>query len=238
MQLNVNVKVNSYVTVGSWHHSIIRRSTLFLDRELYHYYGKLMEQHTGIVLKRYMPKKQKISLLDARLGRIEAVIRDERLIEMVWPGMELSYIPVEGAGVHFLDYASLIAAPFVSAQQDIGFLHHILELSYYFLELNDVTAEIFSLVHFTCVATEELTYEQKIMVIGKFLWQLRQDVEMLRERNDLQRLLALPLEGMLNETVRNEEIISLVKWIRHAILCHPQRTYFKTIGFILNSGAS
>ncbi|MGE0009866.1 MAG: hypothetical protein AB7F19_04930 [Candidatus Babeliales bacterium] len=196
-----------------------------------------MQQHTGIVLKRYMPKKQKISLLDAHLGRIEAVIRDERLIEMVWPGMELAYIPTEGAGVHFLDNASLQAAPFVSAQQDIGFLHHILELSYYFLELHDVTPEIFPLVQFICVTDVELSREQKMMVIGKFLWQLRQEIEMLQDKIALQRLLALPLESMLKETVDSREIAHLFCWIRHAILCHPQRAYFKTSGFMLNIGA-
>lgn len=195
-----------------------------------------MQQRTGIVLKRYMPKKQKISVLDAHLGRIEAVIRDERLLQCVWPGMELAYIPIEGPGFHYLDHASLIAAPFVSAQQDIGFLHHMLELSYYFLEINDVTPEIFSLVQFACMANQELTHEQKVMIVAKFLWQLRQDVEMLSESVALQRLLGLPLQGMLKEQIGSQALAHLFSWIRHTIKCHPQRAYFKTSGFIMETG--
>lgn len=195
-----------------------------------------MQQHMGIVLKRYMPKKQKISVLDANLGRIEAVIRDERLLKIIWPGMSIEYVPVEGPGFYYLEHATLVAAPFMSAQQDIGFLHQMLELAYYFLEINDVTPGIFPLVHFTCIVTDSLTYEQKMMVIAKFLWQLRQEIEMLRGKPELQRLLTLPLQGMLNEHVDAHVIAHLFSWIRHAILCHPQRAYFKTSSFIMESG--
>ena len=191
-----------------------------------------MQQHAGIVLRRYMPKKQKISVLDAHLGRIEAVIRDERLLEKVWPGMELVYIPMEGTGVYVLDQATMIAAPFMSARSDIDFLHLILELSYYFLELHDVNADMFSLVRFACSGDYELTYEQKIMLVAKFLWQLRQEIDMLQDKREVQRLLALPLAGMLNEAVDVDVMAHLFNWIRYAISCHPQRTYFKTIGFI------
>lgn len=197
-----------------------------------------MQQHTGIVLKRYTPKKQKISVLDAHLGRIEAVIRDERLLQSVWPGMELAYMPLEGSGIYFLDYTSMVAAPFASAQHDLGFLHHVLELSYYFLELNDVTPEIFALVEFVCNQSQELVYEKKILIVAKFLWQLRQDIEMLQEYQSIHRLLALPLEGMLNERVDVQEFTHLLCWIRHAISCHPQQAYFKTIGFIKGTGVS
>ncbi len=191
-----------------------------------------MQQHAGIVLRRYMPKKQKISVLDAHLGRIEAVIRDERLLQNVWPGMELVYIPVEGTGVYLLEQAAMIAAPFMSARSDIDFLHLILELSYYFLELHDVNVDMYSLVRFSCLGDYELTYEQKIMVVAKFLWQLRQEIDMLQDKKEVQRLLALPLEGMLNEIVGIDVMADLFSWIRYAISCHPQRTYFKTIGFI------
>lgn len=191
-----------------------------------------MQQHTGIVLRRYMPKKQKISVLDAHLGRIEAVIRDERLLENIWPGMELVYVPVEAMGVYVLDQATLIAAPFISARFDIDFLHHILELSYYFLELHDVNSDMFSLVKFACSGDHALSSDQKIMVVAKFLWQLRQEIDMLQDKKEAQRLLGLPLKGMLNETVGTDVRAHLFSWIQYAISCHPQRTYFKTIGFI------
>lgn len=197
-----------------------------------------MQQHRGIVLKRYLPKKQKISILDDRLGRIEASIRDKRLLETFWPGMELMYVPTMGIGVYTLEQPFLVAAPFSSAQQDIHFLHHILELSYYFLELHDVTDQIFLLVQFVCLHNDSLSYEQKSMIIGKFLWQLRHDIEMLQGQETLQRLLALPLESMLKETVDPRAHAYIVSWMRRAILGHPQRAYFKTISFILETGVT
>ena len=191
-----------------------------------------MQQLRGIVLKRYMPKKQKLSVFDWQLGRIEAVVRDPLLLERIWPGMGLAYTPVEGRGIHVLAQVTLAAMPNVRTQQDLAFLHHVLELSYYFLPLADAEPDIFEIVALVCADDQLLDQDKKIMILAKFFWLIGLEIDLLGDQDGLRGLLALPLRSMLREQMNEGIKKHLILWIRRCVVQHPQRAYFKTVSFL------
>lgn len=198
----------------------------------------LMQHYKGIVLKRYMPKKQKISLLDYRLGRIEAVVRDAQLGERSWPGMVLAYTVQESPSIYFLEQATIVAAPFESARCNIGFLHHLLELCYYFLPLGHPEPEIFQLIIFVSSQHQLLDAQTQLIVCAKFFWLVGLEIDMLRHQNHIQDLLALPLQSMLKEQGNIKIYQMLTEWLSNCIHAHPQRASFKTMTFLPGNGAS
>jgi hypothetical protein len=102
---------------------------------------------TGIVLKRFLPAQQKISVLTQSWGKINLIVKKTDMCQRIWPGMTLSFpllSRIESS--YIIETATIEAMPHVEATPDVWLLYHLLELSYYFLPLEDYCPEAFLIV--------------------------------------------------------------------------------------------
>lgn len=116
----------------------------------------MIRKHRGIVLRRYTPRKSKIIVLDRELGKIESIPH----VDILCHGAVIEYFPKKMCLLYKLESFQLIVAPLHFARDHIQFLHHVLELTYYFVPLDSRVPEIFDLLLFlyrmknsSCTAT-------------------------------------------------------------------------------------
>lgn len=106
-----------------------------------------MAKNLGILLKNYSPKKEKFSIFDSLLGRIEATIKINHKTQVVHNGTLFSYtVEPSHKSIYSLNNIEILNVPFNLAKQDIYFFHHMLELCYYFLPLQIAYPAIFELI--------------------------------------------------------------------------------------------
>jgi hypothetical protein len=105
-----------------------------------------MEKKTlGFLLKRFFPKKQKFSIFCANLGRITATTSNISTCNSLWPGMLISfdYIHNRHNNMYFIKNTEIIMNPEVQINTELYWLHHVLEICYYFLPLEQPNHHIF-----------------------------------------------------------------------------------------------
>ena len=85
--------------------------------------------YTGIVLNHQFPLRHTITLLDKELGRMEGIL----LKGEVSAGMLLQYDITLRLGRSYIQEIDIIAVPSELIHSDFLFLHHVLELCFYFI---------------------------------------------------------------------------------------------------------
>src|SRR5690606_32873093 len=103
-----------------------------------------MVNSVGIVLRKTTGSRYKISLLDKNHGRMECVVDSSILCV----GSLVSYAFFEQRGGFFLRDVQVIYTPLSLGSSDLLFLHHILELLYYFAPVGSCVNGIFDLLAF------------------------------------------------------------------------------------------
>ncbi len=191
-----------------------------------------MQAHIGIVLKKYS-SVYKIALFDRLNGRIDGVCSRGSFAV----GALLSYELQERGGVQLLKGVSLIDMPMAIAQKDILFLHHVLEICYYFVPHNSCDADLFDLLHF--LYDERPVWDQSLKI--KFLFKLLvtlgvQAEHFLLRIDSLQRLRSVSVDSLVNEYVDLKYENEIISWVKHCIGQHPEINSFKTIEFLNNGG--
>src|SRR5581483_3565729 len=114
----------------------------------------------GIVLHTQFPH-QKCALFDKQIGHVHAYMHNNRKLKNIFPGAYISYALEPWRSNYKITDIELIGLPAQWAQQDLLFLHHILELSYYFLPLHCNAHELFELLR--------LLYKQHKLSYKKFM---------------------------------------------------------------------
>jgi hypothetical protein len=110
----------------------------------YSYWEKMIYQ--GIVLRSYFPEKQKVSVLDIQLGRINGIPQDTKMGMRLPHGSLIAYT-VKQVSVNFILYdIDLIDLPLGWEFTNFLFFHQLLELCFYFLPLHAQAQEVFYLI--------------------------------------------------------------------------------------------
>lgn len=190
-----------------------------------------MEKNTGIILKTFIPFKQRLSILDYSLGKIEGSVSLKEPYNTLNNGVFINYYPSKGMHGYKLEGIELMHVPFPLARHDIYFFHHVLELCYYFIPFECAAANIFELLIFLVQYFEKITSSKnkKVFLLRFFacLGMYPED-EFLRTKN-FDYLLSDPFDVMLETAIesRMEKIIE--QWLLECIMRHPQHGQFKTI---------
>ena len=101
----------------------------------------------GFVLKRFLPKKQKCSVFTRQHGKIDLVCRSERDCQKLWPGMLVSFTPIlSPARFYFCSDLEILESPSPLDHSNLELIHHILELCYYFMQLDDSSENVFNYI--------------------------------------------------------------------------------------------
>ncbi len=186
----------------------------------------LMQKHVGILLRKYTQTKEKSSIFDAYIGRLEAIIQSPH-VHLLHHGTVFSYYPTpKYNNIYLLTEIEIIHTPFHLARENINFLHHLLELCYYFLPLHSEHAAVFELVE----KTLSRPIENKLLLLFRFFTLVGFYPENVPfEKSYFLRLLSYPLETILKEKLDDEQLKMLESWLLQCVELHPEKKRFKTI---------
>ena len=185
-----------------------------------------MKKHVGIILKKYSPQKQKLSIFDASLGRIEALYNNDKIIQTIHHGSVVQYHREQRhSNLYLITQCEQQTVPFELAHYDINFLHHILELSYYFLPLNSPYPETFELLK---IALNNAILNKAILLMRFFSSLGIYSEDLPLEKNYFHRLLSDHFETILKEKFNETQLKQIDLWLMRCKELHPYSKNFKT----------
>lgn len=183
-------------------------------------------KHEGIILKTFFPYKQKVMLLERSLGKIPAIPPSYN-----WQaGTRIAYCAHQQNTIHFLSEIELLSLPLEMGKGDIDFLHHVLELCYYYLSLGVPALQVYDLLAllydpaYACPSNQfKLLYIFKLLLLLGMYPEDKQ-FQMLY----FNQLAHEPIDTLLQEPLRLEVEQALDVWIRSCIALHPLYRHFNT----------
>lgn len=190
----------------------------------------MRKKHTGIVVKRYFPQKQKIVLFDDTLGKITCVPPHDRISL----GTLLSYEIDERRSMPFIYDVELMAMPLDGLEMDILFVHHVLEMCYYFIPEHSIASDVYDMMMllFTKDACIQHPLFKKIFLFKLFaLLGIYPDNTVPLDAV-VHRLMIDPFEVLIHSDVTIELERRLTRWLRDCMIMHPCIEYFKTGHFL------
>lgn len=194
-----------------------------LDRES-------VERNKAIVLKTYLPQKYKLSLLDWHLGKIMGV---PNRVD-IGHGALIEYHLREQNGFYFMHGINIIDLPFALAKEDILFVHHVLELCYFFVPLGGEVPRLFDLIMILYDASNALIHDNaKKLFLFKLFSCLGLYPEDPKFRTPYFHQLAGSSIDMI--TIQPLDLVieqALDEWLLSCIALHPCTHNFKTVHFL------
>ena len=193
-----------------------------------------MKTRIGIILKKYMPKKNKIVVFDQIYGKIIAVSYDEKLLTHCACGTVIQYVAYEMNQIFLCRQIELLSMPIQLNYEDIFFLHHLLELCYYFLPIGHAMEELFSLLIFVLSFPHRITTRiHKKMIIWRILVQHGLYPELdINSYKVFKNLMQITISTMLEKTISHTFENVLDEWVFESIHSHPSVQQFKTISYV------
>src|SRR3989304_9119017 len=92
------------------------------------------DKEFGLILKRYLPSSHKISVLTPNMGKIHLIIKKASICQRIWPGMVITFVPqIIVRESYVCEDAEIISSPQSETKEDMYWIHHLLELCYYFI---------------------------------------------------------------------------------------------------------
>lgn len=193
-----------------------------------------MINSVGIVLRKSMGSKYKISLLDKNYGRIECIVNSSTFCI----GSLVAYTFSEKKGTFFLSDTQAIYTPLSLGSSDLLFLHHILELLYYFAPVGSCVNGIFDLLAFLYTIEHMLMSKIfKKFFLLKLLTFLGVSPELdSMYYTSIDVLSRLPIDQFSDDLIGCEDEKKLDKWLWLCIWQHPYVSEFKTVHFLEKTG--
>jgi len=194
----------------------------------------------GIILKSFFPEKQTISLLSKLDGKIKLIILNGKKMQRLGPGTLISFY-TESYTAHDV---TILSMPQFNSLDDMYWLHHLLELCYYFISLHEDCLQQFILIH-VCQQLIDIPKSplNKKLITGLLLTTLGfYPPQSLLFLYNLKKILSSCIDFDLNkkieflvqhlEELNEKQLQDLDLWILECINSHPRREVFKTIKFI------
>lgn len=189
-----------------------------------------MIKDKGIVLKSYLPRQNKVCIFDQAIGKIFCISITKKSFQRLSPGFLVEYYRQNYSTLYSLESLDIISAPLVLAQNDIFFLHHVVELCYYFIPENCSSKQIFDLIYFLLNFVDLGKYPlyKKIFLMRLFAYigMYPQDEQL--QSSSVYQLLYGPLDN-ITDCLSISEKKALQHWLWYCISMHPQKNQFKTI---------
>ena len=125
----------------------------------------IKQPQLGLVLKRFYPQKQALSILFAEHGKTTIITDPVWLGQRLWPGSIIACLPEDlQKKVAIAHEIELLAMPLEQDASSIAWLHQLLELCYYLLPPMSPEPELFSMLYksFSFFSKTNLTDEALI----------------------------------------------------------------------------
>jgi hypothetical protein len=184
----------------------------------------------GIVLRTHKNNYHKISLFDREHGHINCIVYNNIFSH----GSLITYSLDFQRHSFFLCDVQFMCIPFGLAQQDLLFLHHVLEVIYYFVPIGSGFTGIFDLLAFL-YTVEHIVISRKFkkFFMIKLLTNLAVVPEVGKSLSDsIADLNQVRIEQFHDDIMNDERERKVDKWLSYCIGHHPRVNDFKTVHFL------
>ncbi len=186
--------------------------------------------NTGIVLNSQLAKGYMITVLDKELGRMDF----QMLKGAVCAGMLLEYSSIDRSGRQYIEEVNIIAVPSDLIHSDFLFLHHVLELCFYFIPPESCFIGVFDLL---LRLYQQPLGCQTLSSKKFFLFKLLTTIGVYPElSNELERrairLHALSIDSAEHQSLDLECEQLLDYWLQRCVADHQKILQFKTVQFL------
>jgi len=189
-----------------------------------------MKIDSGIVLKTCSSQAPEITVLDRRLGKIKGKVHARNKNIRVGHGSIVTYTLSQRGASYTFDVVDLEFVPFTFAREDIFFLHHILELCYYFLPMGCPEDDVFNLLLylFQLQNNEKVRLRRRLILARLFtLFGMYPEHKKMSEYINI--VVYQSLDQLLDMSVDIEMNRWLDQWVWECIMAHPYKEQFKTV---------
>lgn len=208
----------------------------------------------GIVLKSYLPRKHKYLLLDREQGAIEVVAISQEQSQRLCNGAIVAYHAREQRSIFVLQSVDILAVPFAWARHDILFLHHLLEITSFFVRPGNPAPEIFDLLQIVYKSSLRSSKLFKKLVVARFflslgswpetdLWQKPEMIgalEIVGKGGDFEYTaddISVGNSELYNhrhqiQSLDVELMLALDAWLWACIREHPHQAMLNTVHFL------
>lgn len=190
-------------------------------------------RHYGIILHRFFPKKNKIAVLDSVLGRIDGIVRHDGTML----GALMSYEIEHKSSAYFLQNLQIEDLPLALARMDILFVHHLLELCYYFMPVGSCVVGIFELLQVLYMPqVKDFSTQSKKIILFKLLATLGVHASVHVQDTDLfDQLMHMSIDtiGCAALDLKNEKKLDM--WLLYCMVEYADIDALKTIQFLVKS---
>lgn len=203
-------------------------------------------QHQAVVLRSFLPLRQKVSLFDAHLGRMEVSVgcggSATQVSSALMQGALITYERHIWRGRTMIQGLSLQKVPQPWVCQDLLFLHHVLEMIHYFSPEHSHAKRLFEFLSF--LYEEQPDPEQDALLVKRLfvakLFALLGIYPEGVERSPLRSLFYMLAVGDADQAhqLTDEQLHEkLETWIWGCIETHPQIDQFMTLSFLGKRGS-
>jgi len=207
----------------------------------------MIKREIAFVLKRFLPNKQKTSVLARTQGKINLVIKKKDVCSKLWPGMIICFLAQEQTHNHLCDDVEIIKTPTFQSKEDLQWLHHLLELCYFFTPLHNPHEELFNyLYNYLTIVENKALFKNNIKLLQKLsiihilhstgfykegfkLDNFFKSVSTLFAHKEKERCLK-EINNLLH-SINHYQIKEMNNYIERGIKSHPCYKQFKTIDF-------
>ncbi len=192
--------------------------------------------HEGIILRSYLPKKQKLTVLDSKLGKIECIPNNCKSLYSLSNGSLISYFPkIWKENYYNIIDIEVLQMPFYWGQSNLLFFHHVLELCDYFLPFEDKTSnDIFDLIILLYASPEKV---KSVLSKKLFLCAFFKKLEIYPDDVDsydsvILNLISDFLHSSLSDKYEMSVNTDLRRWLFGCVNAHPKAHRLRTIEFL------
>jgi len=195
-----------------------------------------MPEEVGIVLKSFFPYKCKISVLSRNSGKVNLFVRSLKLS----PGTFISF---------YLKKVEVLHVPLSPLDMHLTWIHHMLEICYYFVPINSACTDVFRLLQYSLKLGVQSSSFEPYFYIVKRICLIRLLVLLgFYPKGDLvpfislfDDLVGVSLDSLDGQKVRLLEAVTVAtvkkidKWILSCLQEHSHFKQFNTVPFFYNS---
>ncbi len=186
--------------------------------------------HYGVVIKKFSHADNYFQVFDKTLGAIGIYCYAKTPHE----GTMMQYQMSKNSRGYRIKQYDIITYPPITSPQQLLFLHHVLEICYFFIPVNSSCTRIFPLLDalYTCPfqyahKKNQLLYILKLIVtIGIHDQYTTPSLPL-----DYSTILYTPLDQLIHLELSYNDLLEIHHWLYFCFKRHPYVKYFKTIIF-------
>jgi len=210
-------------------------------------------RESGIVLRPFTPSAHKFCVLTQRYGKITLVVLNAQSARCLRQGAIISFLISEkNDSFYTTDRAEIIFIPLPQENHDLYWLHHLLEVCYFFLPMHEPIEEYFIVVsngiywmhnHNFTWAQWQVIKKVNIVVLMSLLGfapplHLQPSARIIHKTLlwfiDFQKGQKVEFLSQHHDVFAAVSVDHLDVWLLECLQSHPRATVFKTLPFVYN----